>query len=127
MTDTWTHAIITLPGSERLEGEPGQVGREKPVEEKGASLNSETESIQENQAAERDGSWKTRERVKPELSREAPENHSTESARTGRRSKEVACRGDGERPEMIGEEDSEGQTKGLLGPGLFMYFFSLTS
>jgi len=56
LTELQCRAIILLPGSERLEGEPGQVRREKPVEEKGASLNSETESIQENQAAERDGS-----------------------------------------------------------------------
>jgi len=31
------HANIISPGSERLKGEPGSVGREKPEEEKGAS------------------------------------------------------------------------------------------
>jgi len=36
-------AIILLPGSERLKGEPGPVGREKPVKGKGASLDRKPE------------------------------------------------------------------------------------
>jgi len=38
LTRSRTHAIIILPGSERLKGEPGPVRRDKPVEKKGASL-----------------------------------------------------------------------------------------
>ena len=38
MTSQQHRAIILLPGSERLKVEPGSVGREKPVKEKGASL-----------------------------------------------------------------------------------------
>lgn len=38
MTSIPAHAIILLPGSERLKGEPGSVQREKPVKEKGANL-----------------------------------------------------------------------------------------
>ncbi len=40
--------------------------------------------------------------------------------KAGWRSKKVVCRGDGKRPAMVREEDSEGKTAGLLGPGLFM-------
>jgi len=38
LTRSQVHAIIISPGSERLKGEPGPVGRDKPVEKKGASL-----------------------------------------------------------------------------------------
>jgi hypothetical protein len=39
LTTFKAHAIIISPGSERLKGEPGSVGREKPEEKKGASPN----------------------------------------------------------------------------------------
>jgi len=38
LTSPPDRAIIHLPGSERLKGEPGSVQREKPVKEKGASV-----------------------------------------------------------------------------------------
>ena len=72
-------AIIILPGSERLKGEPGSVRREKPEEKRAPALIG-TGTIQENRAAVRDGSGKIKESVKPDQSRETPENRSTESA-----------------------------------------------
>jgi len=38
LTELRPHAIIISPGSERLKGEPGSAGKEKPADEKGASL-----------------------------------------------------------------------------------------
>jgi len=43
LTSPGTRAIIILPGSERLKGEPGPVRRDKPVEEKGVSLDRKPE------------------------------------------------------------------------------------
>jgi len=60
-----THAIIISPGSERLKGEPGLVQRERPVEGKCESSDLEAGNIQENQAADRNGSGKVKGRVKP--------------------------------------------------------------
>ncbi len=52
-----------------------------------------TGTIQENRAAVRNGSGKTKERVKPDRSRETPENRSTESAKLagGRRKSSVGA------------------------------------
>jgi hypothetical protein len=92
LTTFKAHAIIILPGSERLKGEPGSVRREKPEEKRAPALIG-TGTIQENRAAVRDGSGKTKERVKPDRSRETPENRSTESAKLagGRRKSSVGA------------------------------------
>jgi len=60
LTGIPAHAIILLPGSERLKGEPGPVGRDKPVDKKGESLDWKTGNVQKNRAAERNGSWKVK-------------------------------------------------------------------
>lgn len=65
MTRVALHAIIILPGSERLKGEPGLVRRERPVEGKGESTDLEAGNVQENQAADGNGSGKVKSRVKP--------------------------------------------------------------